>query len=382
MTIFPDAGVDQAGVYEVSLDRNSRSTLNKGYIIKQLATSRIWPVDGKETIRASLNDRNIALRVEKFRNDNIGSVKWFKFDYQRYREIEVVQNSNSEIGEDFLLFKKVTTRDSGIYRASIESGDSAYFHLIIRACPEGKFMLPFCVRKCPNSCLHGGICDELSGKCLCPVGTFGEKCEGICEQSYFGDECQLSCNSGTCARLQFCKKKPVGCNCANGYYGLECSQRCPAFKFGPDCALNCQCVDIAGVSINCDRFTGKCPEGAFCKPGFSGDTCHQKCPIGTFGFTCSKLCNCFQNSTCDSVSGICPPIVSDPLGCAIGYKGNDCQELINGPTSKNSNGILIGVLLPSLLALFSGVGVLLYRKFIVEIPRITRPKSKAKNAWG
>lgn len=124
LTIFPDAGEDQAGVYEISTDRNSRSTLNKGYMIKQLARSRVWPENGQETIRASMNEENISLTVQKFRNDNIGTVKWFKFDQQRFVEVEVRETSNVKIRtnpENSLKFKKITTRDSGIYRASINT---------------------------------------------------------------------------------------------------------------------------------------------------------------------------------------------------------------------------------------------------------------------
>ena len=71
-----------------------------------------------------MNEENISLTVQKFRNDNIGTVKWFKFDQQRFVEVEVRETSNVKIRtnpENSLKFKKITTRDSGIYRASINT---------------------------------------------------------------------------------------------------------------------------------------------------------------------------------------------------------------------------------------------------------------------
>ncbi|EPQ07677.1 Tyrosine-protein kinase receptor Tie-1 [Myotis brandtii] len=112
---------------------------------------------------------------------------------------------------------------SGIYSATyLEASPlgSAFFRLIVRGC------------------LHGGVCHDQDGECVCPPGFTGTRCE----------------------------KDPYGCSCGSGWRGSQCQEACAPGHFGADCSLQCQCQNGG----TCDRFSG-----CVCPPGWHGVHCEK-----------------------------------------------------------------------------------------------------------
>lgn len=335
------------------------------------------------------------LKVNKFRTDRVGPINWWKYNERSGRLVAVRSTNFIEIIEDYLLFKKVSNNDGGLYVAKISNGDEAFFNLIVRHCPANRFLPPFCGQNCPFVCLHNGVCDDKTGQCHCPVGTYGEYCQFICDRNTFGSHCQFGCGLNGCSRLQFCKSK-VGCHCPNGYHGLECNQPCSMGYFGPDCKIECKCQSrttpgLTSLGFNtCDRFTGKCNDNAICQNGFTGISCQEKCPKNKFGQNCIKYCNCFENQTCNHISGTCPPIDTDPYGCNIGFTGDDCytplEQIKDFELEEETpffTGTMVGIFVTIGFMIVVASVMVVYRKVKYPDARMKRPEGKGtkRMAW-
>lgn len=163
-------------------------------------------------------------------------------------------------GRFLLQLPNVQPSASGIYSATyLEASPlgSAFFRLIVRGCGAGRWG-PDCTKECP-SCLHGGVCHDLDGECVCPPGFTGTRCEQACREGRFGQSCQEQCpGTSGCRGLTFCLPDPYGCSCGSGWRGNQCQEACAPGHFGPDCRLQCQCQNGG----TCDRFSGcVCPSG-------------------------------------------------------------------------------------------------------------------------
>ncbi|XP_036302888.1 tyrosine-protein kinase receptor Tie-1 [Pipistrellus kuhlii] len=157
---------------------------------------------------------------------------------------------------------------SGIYSATyLEASPlgSAFFRLIVRGCGPGRWG-PDCTKECPG-CLHGGVCHDQDGECVCPPGFTGTRCEKACREGRFGQSCQEQCPSPSgCRGLTFCLPDPYGCSCGSGWRGSQCQEACAPGHFGADCSLQCQCQNGG----TCDRFSG-----CVCPPGWHGVHCEK-----------------------------------------------------------------------------------------------------------
>ncbi|CAH6790763.1 tyrosine-protein kinase receptor Tie-1 [Phodopus roborovskii] len=159
-----------------------------------------------------------------------------------------------------LQLQNVQPPSSGIYSATyLEASPlgSAFFRLIVRGCGAGRWG-PGCGKDCPG-CLHGGVCHDHDGECVCPPGFTGTRCEQACREGRFGQRCQGQCpGSSGCRGLTFCLPDPYGCSCGSGWRGSQCQEACAPGHFGADCRLQCQCQNGG----TCDRFSGcVCPSG-------------------------------------------------------------------------------------------------------------------------
>jgi len=73
----------------------------------------------------------------------------------------------------------------------------------------------------------------------CPVGKYGLRCEGICE----------------CMNGAECDTETGKCVCPNGWSGPKCEKRiCPLEFYGENCENFCQCN--LNNSISCHPWTG------------------------------------------------------------------------------------------------------------------------------
>ncbi|XP_058159749.1 tyrosine-protein kinase receptor Tie-1 isoform X2 [Dasypus novemcinctus] len=163
-------------------------------------------------------------------------------------------------GRFLLQLPNVQTSSSGIYSATyLEASPlgSAFFRLIVRGCGAGRWG-PGCAKECPG-CLHGGVCHDQDGECVCPPGFTGTRCEQACREGRFGQSCQEQCpGTSGCRGLNFCLPDPYGCSCGSGWRGSQCQDACAPGHFGADCRLRCQCQNGG----TCDRFSGcVCPSG-------------------------------------------------------------------------------------------------------------------------
>ncbi|KAM6220143.1 tyrosine-protein kinase receptor Tie-1 [Rhynchocyon petersi] len=159
-----------------------------------------------------------------------------------------------------LQLSNVQPPSSGIYSATYLDTSplgSAFFRLIVRGCGAGRWG-PGCAKECPG-CLHGGVCHDQDGECVCPPGFTGTRCEQACREGRFGQSCQEQCPSTSgCQGLTFCLPDPYGCSCGSGWRGSQCQDACAPGHFGADCRLQCQCQNGG----TCDRFSGcVCPSG-------------------------------------------------------------------------------------------------------------------------
>ncbi|XP_053431817.1 tyrosine-protein kinase receptor Tie-1 isoform X2 [Nycticebus coucang] len=163
-------------------------------------------------------------------------------------------------GRFLLQLPNVQPSSSGIYSATyLEASPlgSAFFRLIVRGCGAGRWG-PGCAKECPG-CLHGGVCHDHDGECVCPPGFTGTRCEQACREGRFGQSCQEQCpGTSGCRGLTFCLPDPYGCSCGSGWRGSQCQEACAPGHFGADCRLQCQCQNGG----TCDRFSGcVCPSG-------------------------------------------------------------------------------------------------------------------------
>ncbi|XP_068229907.1 uncharacterized protein [Palaemon carinicauda] len=122
-----------------------------------------------------------------------------------------------------------------------------------RECPANRYG-DQCSLWCPD-CMHGGICDAKTGKCVCPPGLRGELCEEACE----GDQIINSCteNPWVTSNRQICLPSPYGCSCAPGKKGYLCNEGCDPGSWGVNCLQRCNHC----VSGTCNTVTGKCSSG-------------------------------------------------------------------------------------------------------------------------
>ncbi|KAL4705875.1 hypothetical protein ACJJTC_002756 [Scirpophaga incertulas] len=151
---------------------------------------------------------------------------------------------------------------------------------------------------CPE-CPPGKVCSTKSGRCECPKGARGPRCQH-CASGHVrrGDHCE-PCRCGPGALSDQCDEQSGQCRCRVGWAGPQCSS-CAVGHFGPRCR-RCSChpagtKDCTGDVCPCDD-QGQCP----CKENVVGEKCSE-CLEGTFGLSAENptgctACFCFGRAT-------------------------------------------------------------------------------------
>lgn len=136
--------------------------------------------------------------------------------------------------------------------------------VLFSGCEAGRFGLS-CEQSC--DCAGEAQCDPLTGRCLCPPGRTGQRCEkgrrpleGSTLSPAEMQICRNSENKGTTP--SFCKSLPH----VHSVVAFSASD-CAGDRFGPDCSLQCQCSHRA----RCDGLNGRC----LCPLTWLGPTCSE-----------------------------------------------------------------------------------------------------------
>ncbi|XP_071854084.1 uncharacterized protein [Apostichopus japonicus] len=245
--------------------------------------------------------------------------------------------------EDIIINREAATDDNGLYECHISTRRNEARHglnrLIVRACSSGRWGPPGCTGICDN-CYNGGVCDDDTGRCICPPGFMGQNCLTGCGPDNFGYSCEFECTVGNratddgCLGRLFCLIDPFGCRCNSGFKDLSCSVECEPGKYGAGCLQDCHCENEG----SCNRFTGECDTGG-CQATWSGSNCQipDVCPMGYYGNQCTEKCLCLDGAVCHKLSGRCedtscaPGSVLDPNGqscleCQAGFFGDNCTK--------------------------------------------------------
>ncbi|XP_071491422.1 uncharacterized protein [Diadema antillarum] len=239
----------------------------------------------------------------------------------------------------FMFPDPIVAEDEGIYEIYYSGmrsqGRGALYKLIVRDCPAGRWGPPYCIRICDN-CYNGGICDDETGRCICPNNFRGPNCLEICRVNggnRFGPNCEFRCTynnndpADTCSPFQFCLPDPFGCSCDTGRQGINCDTDCSSGTYGAGCSQTCHCQ--SGL---CNRYSGVCVASSGtsitdCQTTWSGENCQipDTCDDGYYGTDCTDKCHCLDDAPCDKITGECPN-----QRCALYFNIYDddvhCQE--------------------------------------------------------
>ncbi|XP_071501791.1 laminin subunit alpha-2-like [Diadema antillarum] len=238
----------------------------------------------------------------------------------------------------FTFSNPIVAGDEGIYEIHYSGmrgqGRGALYRLIVRDCPAGKWGPPNCSRIC-DKCYNGGVCDDETGRCICPNNFRGPNCLEICKSdggNRFGPNCEFRCTynnndpADTCSPFQFCLPDPFGCSCDTGRRGINCNTVCTNGHYGVGCSQTCNCQ--SGI---CSRYNGVCTDtsgtpNAACKANWSGNNCQipNDCDVGYYGPNCTDKCHCLNDAPCDKITGECPNRECAPYFNI--YDGVNCQE--------------------------------------------------------
>ncbi|XP_040483357.1 tyrosine-protein kinase receptor Tie-1 isoform X3 [Ursus maritimus] len=209
-----------------------------------------------DKVTHTVNRGDTAVLVARVRKEKQTDVIW-KSNGSYFSTLD---RHEAQDGRFLMQLPNVQPPASGVYSATyLETSPlgSAFFRLIVRGCGAGRWG-PDCTKECPG-CLHGGVCHDQDGECVCPPGFTGTRCEQACREGRFGQRCQEQCpGTSGCRGLTFCLPDPYGCSCGSGWRGSQCQEACAPGHFGADCRLQCQCRNGG----TCDRFSGcVCPSG-------------------------------------------------------------------------------------------------------------------------
>ncbi|XP_071504220.1 receptor-type tyrosine-protein phosphatase kappa-like [Diadema antillarum] len=284
------------------------------------------PVDGKFTRTVNVGDTGVMIQMGAISNSSLENPVWRKDG----GDPVTGQTTNT-----FMFTDPIVAEDEGIYEihysAMRSQGRGALYRLIVRDCPAGKWGPPDCIRVC-DKCYNGGVCDDETGRCICPNNFRGPNCLEICRTeggNRFGPNCEFRCTyvgdpPAECSPHQFCLPDPFGCSCDTGTQGINCNTDCSNGTYGAGCTQTCHCQ-----SGHCNRYSGVCTESSDCETGWSGDNCQipDICDDGYYGTNCTYKCHCLNDVPCDKITGECSNRQCAPFFNI--YDGVNCRGITN-----------------------------------------------------
>uniref|UniRef100_A0A5F8G2Z2 Laminin subunit alpha-3 n=1 Tax=Monodelphis domestica TaxID=13616 RepID=A0A5F8G2Z2_MONDO len=167
-------------------------------------------------------------------------------------------------------------------------------------CQTGYYGFPFC-KLC-----HCGrrLCDEMTGKCICPPRTVKPQCE-VCEKQSFSYHPLVGCKVCNCSRIGAinatapeCDKNNGQCRCKPRITGRQCDRCTSGFYRFPEC-IPCNCNRDGTEPGVCDPWTGTC----LCKENVEGAECNI-CQKGSFYLDPSNPKGC-TSCFCFGISDLC-----------------------------------------------------------------------------
>lgn|SRR6218665_3420831 len=99
-----------------------------------------------------------------------------------------------------------------------------------------------------------------------------------CANGTFGAGCRYGCR---CGENGLCDRVTGACVCGAGWVGRYCDQPCPEGFYGPSCSEICSCESPA----RCHHVSGKC----LCAAGTMSKGCKQRCSEGFWGIDCKQV---------------------------------------------------------------------------------------------
>ncbi|PIK44380.1 putative tie-like receptor tyrosine kinase [Apostichopus japonicus] len=197
-----------------------------------------------------------------FTNRDFGEVSWKKDDVVLPKD-----TTSTRARSTIYTIMSASTSDAGIYYAHFDQHPylGGFTRVIVRECPARFWAPPDCSESCLD-CMHGGICDTITGMCICPPGFMGNLCEKACGSNVYGPECNHYCQADSCRSMQFCLPDPYGCSCATGWAGSTCEVECPDGLYGANCNESCECQNGG----SCERHVG-----CICPDEWTGIHCHR-----------------------------------------------------------------------------------------------------------
>lgn len=193
-----------------------------------------------------------------------------------------------------------------------------------------------------------GVCNQVSGQCLCKRNVMGMKCDqcqtGTHSLSLSNPEGCVSCNCNPMGTLtgSSCNVVSGQCQCKAGVTGLKCDQCLPGFyNLSSSGCDPCQCDSVGVLSSSggiCDQSTGQCQ----CKANVMGLKCDM-CAMGFFirnssSFDSCVACGCNTNGTVAAS----PTCSSDGLcmckALVTGQKCDSCVSTAYGLSAANPQG--------------------------------------------
>ncbi|EGB12801.1 hypothetical protein AURANDRAFT_19500 [Aureococcus anophagefferens] len=158
---------------------------------------------------------------------------------------------------------------------------------MLRTCPKGRATsdLPFSKNEAHpmRECSNNGVCDRLTGKCLCFASWAGATCQRkLCPNECSGHGHEWKNGSvvryeGSASSTTWDESIGVGCLCDSSwaFFGADCSlRRCPSHDDPMTAADETDCANCSNRGT-CDYGNGLCK----CFKGHTGVACERQTTI-------------------------------------------------------------------------------------------------------